>query len=384
VSRSVPVAWLQLTSEKPRFLAAVAGIAFAVILMLTQLGFQDALLSTSGMQFSNMRCDLALISPQYQSLLGTGSFPERRLYQALAFEGVQSVTAVYIAMVPWRNPIDQHERNILLMGFRPKGEVFDLSGIDEHVQLLRQENTALFDERGRPEFGPVAEIFRRDRRLPTEILGRRLEVVGLFRLGTSFAADGNVLVSDETFLRILPHREPGVVDLGLIRLRSGVSPALVLGQMSAALPADVKILAHQQLVDLEQTYWSENTPVGFVFGLGLLMSIVVGAIIVYQILYTDVSDHLQEYATLKAMGYRNTYLSFVVIQEALILAVLGFMPGLAISQGVYVISARATLLPLAMTLPRVAMVYALTVSMCIFSGLMAIRKLRSADPAEVF
>jgi len=105
---------------------------------------------------------------------------------------------------------------------------------------------------------------------------------------------------------------------------------------------------------------------------------------VYQILYTDVSDHLQEYATLKAMGYRNTYLSFIVIQEALILSVLGFMPGLAISQGVYVISARATLLPLAMTLPRVAMVYALTVSMCIFSGLMAIRKLRSADPAEVF
>jgi putative ABC transport system permease protein len=118
--------------------------------------------------------------------------------------------------------------------------------------------------------------------------------------------------------------------------------------------------------------------------LGLMMGLLVGAIIVYQILYTDVSDHLGEYATLKAMGYRDRYLFSVVIQESVILSVFGFLPGIGLSQIMYSYAASATLLPIHMTPGRTAAVYGLTVFMCVFSGLLAMRRLKHADPADIF
>lgn len=107
-------------------------------------------------------------------------------------------------------------------------------------------------------------------------------------------------------------------------------------------------------------------------------------IIVYQILFSDVSDHLQEYATLKAMGYTDGYLFKVVIQEAGILAVLGFVPGLLLCLGLYRLAGDATSLPIVMTWSRGVAVLGLTVGMCWFSGAMALRKVRAADPADVF
>ncbi len=114
------------------------------------------------------------------------------------------------------------------------------------------------------------------------------------------------------------------------------------------------------------------------------MGLVVGGVIVYQILFADVSEHLAEYATLKAMGYTNLRLSRVVLQEAVLLAALGFLPGLLISLALYRITAQATRLPLVMSPDRALAVFALTLGMCGIAALMALRKVRSADPAEVF
>ena len=114
------------------------------------------------------------------------------------------------------------------------------------------------------------------------------------------------------------------------------------------------------------------------------MGFVVGAIIVYQILFADVSDHLAEYATLKAMGYPNRYLFGVVFQEAIILSVLGYLPGMLISLGLYRLTADATKLPMQMTLSLGLSVVGLAILMCCVSGAIALRKIRSADPAEIF
>src|SRR4051794_15465614 len=113
------LAWRQLAHERRRLLAAIAGIAFAVILMLMQLGFEDALLSSAGLHLAHMSCDVALVSPQYEFLLSAKSFPEKRLYQALAVEGVRSVEAVYCGQGPWKNPWTRKERTIFLVGFPP-------------------------------------------------------------------------------------------------------------------------------------------------------------------------------------------------------------------------------------------------------------------------
>jgi putative ABC transport system permease protein len=349
-----------------------------------QLGFQDALLSSAGLHFAHMSCDLALVSPQYEFLLSSKSFPERRLYQALAVEGVRAVEPVYFGQAPWKNPGTRKERTIFMVGFAPRPGFFDLDGIDGKMGALRQGEQILFDAWSRPEYGPIGQELAAGRPVISEVAGRRVEVAGTFNLGTSFGVDGTILMSDRTFFGILPYRSREQVNVGLIQLKSGSDPHAVRDRLASVLGNDVQVVTHEGLVNLEQTFWSTNTPVGFVFNLGLAMGLFVGSIIVYQILYTDVSDHLREYATLKAMGYRDSYLFSVVIKESAILSLFGFIPGLGLSLLLYGFAGRATLLPLRMPAPRAAVVYALTLLMCVISGALAMRKLRQADPADIF
>jgi putative ABC transport system permease protein len=218
----------------------------------------------------------------------------------------------------------------------------------------------------------------------TEINGRDVSVVGLFELGTSFGIDGSIITSDLNFRRIFPERSASRIELGLIKLEQGADPALVQEQVRASIPGDVRVLTREQFIQHEVDYWASSTPIGYVFGLGVAMGLAVGVIVVYQILFSDVQDHLREYATLKAMGYSNQFLGRIVISEAVLLAIIGFIPGLAISLAVYVQASEATNLPMLMTPERGAQVLVLTICMCAGSGLLALRKLRSADPAEVF
>jgi len=380
----IALAWHQLAHERLRVAAAITGVAFAVILMLMQLGFEDALLNSAGLHFSHLACDLALVSPQYEFLLATKGFAERRLYQALAVDGVADVEPVYCGQAPWKNPWTRRERTILLIGFTPRPGYFELPGVDAKVGALREGDTALFDSRARPEFGDVGSALGAGRRVASEIAGRRVEIKGMFVLGTSFGIDGTVLMSDRTFFHVLPYRRREIVNVGLIKLKPGFDAERVRARLAQVLPNDVRVLTHAGLVGIEKDYWSANTPIGFVFQLGLLMGLFVGCIIVYQILYTDVSDHLGEYATLKAMGYRDSYLFSVVIQESVILSVFGFFPGFALSFLLYRFAGGATLLPLRMSISRATEVYGLTLIMCVISGVLAMRRVRRADPAEIF
>jgi putative ABC transport system permease protein len=380
----VPVARLQLTEEPLRLVAAVAGIAFAVILMLVQLGFEDALLTSAGIHLTSLNCDLVLVSPEYQYVLGTSHFSERHLYRAFALPEVASVDKIYLAPAPLKNPAHRSDRAILAIGLAPVRGVFNLPAVDQSVELLRDPDTALFDEHCRPEFGTLPADFRKGLPTEAEMAGRRLRIVGLFNLGTSFGVDGNIMMSDQEFLRVFPYRTSDEVDLGLVRLRPGSDVSAARARLEALIGPGVRVFTHTGMVEREKNYWATNTPVGVVFKVGLIMGLFVGLIIVYQILYADVTDHLKEYATLKAIGYRNYLLAWIVVQQAIILSILGFIPGLAISLGVYYLASSATLLPLEMTPRNVVAVYAFTFGMCALSGLLAARRLRSADPADIF
>jgi putative ABC transport system permease protein len=147
---------------------------------------------------------------------------------------------------------------------------------------------------------------------------------------------------------------------------------------------DTRIMTMEGFINFERVYWQRGTSIGFIFTLGTVMGFIVGIVIVYQILYTDVSDHMAEYATLKAMGYSNFYLSKVVIQEAIVLSVLGFIPGFLVGNGLYALTRNATRLPIEMTIERVIQVFILTLVMCTISGAISLRKVQSADPAEMF
>jgi len=382
--RRIPVAWRQLASERLRLAAAVAGITFASMLMLMQLGFREALLQSATLVHDRLDADLVLISPLYQYLVEATSFPDRRLVQALGAEGVEAVAPVYVTLAKWRNPETGRAFLVALIGFDITRPTLTMVDVRDHLGALALPDSVLVDAASRPDIGPVADWVRSGVPVVSEVNGRRVTVAGLFTLGTSFGVNGMIMTSDLNFVRMVPNRPLHMIDIGLIRLASGADPVQVRDHLRSVLPPDVRVLTRQEFADEEQAYWLNTSPVGFIFDLGTTMGLIVGAVIVYQILYTDISDHLPEYATLKAMGFSDRRLIGIVFHEAAILAVLGFLPGLLIAQGLYVMTRTQTNLPMLMTPARIIGVFALTVGMCMGSGALAARRLRSADPAEVF
>jgi len=384
IIRKIPLSWLQLVREKPRLLVALAGIGFADILMFMQLGFQAALFDSATQMHQNLRGDLMLMNPQARNLTYMDTFPRRRLYQVMSLTGVESADAVYLNFVDWKHPQTHRKSSILALGFDPEKSVLNLPEVNHNLETLKLPDTVLFDQASRGDYNTTIAQINQGKTVTTEIGDRKIDMVGLFKVGASFATDGNLIISDLNFLRIFPRRKAESVSLGLITLKPGSDPRTMAAALQAKLPDDVKILTKQEFIDFEKVYWQRNTPIGFIFSLGAMMGFIVGVIIVYQILYTDVADHIAEYATLKAMGYKNLYLLVVVFQEALILSVLGYIPGISLSVGLYALTRNATNLPLFMGSLRAIQVLVLTIVMCAISGAIAMRKLQSADPADIF
>jgi len=379
-----PLGWLQLHHDRGRFLVAIAGIAFADLLMFMQLGFQAALYDSNTRLDRAFRGDVVLISPKALNLQNLSTFPRRRLLQALDVPGVVDAQGLYIRTVNWRNPQTLRSATVQVLGFDPDADVLRLPEVRAQADRLKLPDTVLFDRGARGRYGEVIARIDLGEPVTSEIERRTIAVGGMFRLGASFGADATLMASDQTFLRMFPRAKAGSISVGLLTLAPGEPVAPVVRALRRHLPDDVQVLSHADYVQFEENYWRVASPVGFIFGLGTAMAFVVGVVIVYQVLSTDVNAHLQEYATFKAMGFRQRYLLLVVVEQALILAALGFIPGVLMPVWLYAVAAKATSLPIAMTLGRATTVFVLTLVMCLASGAIATRRLQAADPAELF
>lgn len=380
----LPLAWLQLKREASRLAVALAGIAFADILMFMQLGFRDSLYYSNVRFHNSLQGEIVLVNRQTSAILSMKRFSQKRLYQSLDLEDVESVHPIYVDYTSWKNPETGIPRNLLVIGINPQDDVLELPGLQQNLDKIQLPNVVLYDRSSRQEYGPIVAQFEQGDNVRAEVRNKLVKVGGLFTLGASFGADGNLITSDLNFLRIFVNRQPGLIDIGLIKLRPGADANLVAEQLRNYLDKDVKVFTKQEFVDFEKNFWASSTAIGFIFTLGTIMGFIVGTVIVYQILYTEVSDHLVEYATLKAIGYSHNYFLVVILQEALILAVLGYLPGFALALFLYQQARAATLLPIFMTTSRAVMVLLLTILMCSISGIIAVKKLKSADPADIF
>jgi putative ABC transport system permease protein len=378
------LAWRQLSEQKGHFTAALAGVAFAVTLMLGQIGLRDSLLTTATRLYSHLNADIVMTSWQYQFQQGAGVVAEKRFAQALAVPGVWSCMPLQIGWTALKNPSDYQEHQIVLLGLNPSDDVFRFEGQPVRFDALTERGTLLFDDQSRSMFGPIAAQARAAKRVEVQASERQAEVVGLFRLGPGFGTDGYVISSDFTYRILTAGIASPLPSLGLIRLRPGADADQVVKSLTAALPPDVRFVAMPEFIEQEKRYWLRVSPIGFVFTAGLLMGLIVGSVVVYQILYTDVSNHRAEYATMKAMGYRDIQLALLVMRQAVLMSVLGFIPGALMADAIYIITRNATLLPLEMNLERSSQVYLLTLLMCAGSGAFAMLALRKADPAEIF
>lgn len=371
LQRRTPLGWLQLNHQKSRLLVALSGIAFADILMFMQLGFQNALYDSNTRLNRVLQTDIVLVSPKARNMQNLSTFSRRRLYQASSISGVKSAQGLYVSLITWKNPQTRRETSIQVLGVNPEQPAFGLPEVNQQLDKIKLPDNYLFDKGSKGEYQKAIAQIEQGKTVTTEIENRTITINGLFKLGTSFGADGNLITSDQNFLRLFPGRQAASINLGLVYLEPGYDPQQVVTALRAYLPNDVKVMTHREFIQFEENYWQTESPIGFIFGLGVSMGFIVGIIIVYQVLSTDVNAHLKEYATFKAMGYRNLYLLGVIFEEALILAFLGFIPGTIVPLGLYHLTRKATNLPIYMTLTRAFVVLMLTIIMCVISGAIA-------------
>ena len=197
------------------------------------------------------------------------------------------------------------------------------------------------------------------------------------------SADGAIITSDLNYSQLL-NQPLEKVHMGIVKLLPGVDPEAIIQQVSPHLSPDVKLITLPEFIRLEKEFVAQSTPIGFIFNMGTVIGCVFGGIIVYQILYTQISDSLHIYATFKAIGYGNSFLVNLVLQQAFLMSIIGYIPGFSFGIYLYNFVQDSTRLPMIMTVSRALMVMMMTMVMCSLAGLLAMNKLRSADPAELF
>jgi putative ABC transport system permease protein len=373
----IPLAWRTLTHNKRRLGLSLAGIGFVVLLMFMEVGFNHGALDTQIILYQKFNADLVMTSaartPDYPQ-----RFPRARLYQACSCPAVKSVIPLYIrSAATWVDPDTGAVHPIRVIGFDARTEA--LSDYQLPNPALRKPGTALFDIRSRDVYGRSA---------PGTIVpigGRSVQLVGQFTLGSDLETDGNLLVDESTYFAIFgPEDDPASVDFGLIQLAPGSDTTQALADIRKVMGEGVRILPRNDFAASVKQYWQEYTPTGFLFQVGVFVGLIIGVIVCYQILFTEISANLMPFAVLKGMGYRNRFLIKVVLQQAAFLAIMGFLCGLLGAMLLYRFLEWGTGLVMLLPVLRAANILILTLAMCLIAGAMAIGKVIKADPADCF
>ena len=369
--------------KKSRTAVAAAGIGFAILVIFVQLGFYGSVINTALAVSARFDADVVLISPRFAYLGSTGTIPAARLYQAQALPEVVGTTPIYFRYADWRDPATATNCRLFAIGF-PLAADSDrspllLRGVDEQLAQLRPSNTLLLDQLTREKCGPAGAGENN-----VEVRNRAASVVGHFSMGVGFLADGATLMSDDTFSRFFNNHPLDKPHVGLIRLAPDADAEEVAASLRKTLPKDVRVITRDHLDALQTRHWVENTAVGDIFGMGALAGFIVGVVILFQILSTDIRNHLPLYATLRAMGYSQRKLARYVLEQSWIYALLGFGPALVLSLMVFPAIHGATNLPIFITPSLVIGILALSLVMCSVSALISARRLGRADPAELF
>ena len=410
-----PLAWKNLTHNRVRTAIGVAGVGFAVILIFMQMGFKGAIRKTATQIYDSIDFDLLLRSPAYLHLTEPRSFPRSRLHQAASLAEVTHVRPFYLGLSEWQAPVLHGKtlanasqtaqdragqwRGIITMGTDPNDPVFLNEDIRQAASKLSDARFVIVDDKSKAEYGPARgdKFGDADMGVETSLGPNRVQIVGMFHLGTGMASNGACLTNPEGYVRACPWQSIDEINFGLLKLRDPSSAEVVKKQLqqiygiptqantAAALTnTDVEILTRAEVNAVEEYRWVVDTPLGQIFTLGVWVAVFVGIAIVYQVLSTDIANMMGEYATLKAMGYSNRYLTNVVLQQSVLLALVGYLPSLVVAYCLYWFVERQSGMPMAMTPQIMLTVLLLAIAICVISGMAALRKLYQADPADLF
>lgn len=379
----LPIGWLQLTHSRTRFAAALAGVAFANVLVFVQLGIMNSMATATMKPYGFFSADIMISASDSNAIAEGGNVARQWLFQALADPEVESGTGIYIANVNWARK--EKTLGLTTFGIDPTLPEFLSDVMASKSSTLQLQNAGILDmfSRGLPR--EEAAAIRPQSPVSFEVSGKTLTLYDTFQGGGGFGGDGFMMVSDQTFLTLFPARQSSAPDHILLKTVPGADAEKVAARLRDLVSdKTLRVRTYAQAAADDLNYQQTKRPTGIIFGFGVIIGILVGIVIVYQVLSTDVADHLSEYATFKAMGYRQRFFLGIVFEEALILAVLGFVPGVAVATGLLAGMKAATTLPLAMTVEMALMVFIGTLAACSVSGAIATRRLAAADPADLF
>jgi putative ABC transport system permease protein len=371
------VAWQNIVQNPKRTLAAVAGISFSILLVFMQLGFLQGARKAAATLFECFSFDLAVVSERYKYMGAPDMFDSMRLKQALSLPGVASADNLNIARGEWKDPDTELISELLIFGFPENLEFIQQQRIRSGMPSLDSKNAVMADLYSHADFGDLS-IGRE-----AEINHKKVTIGEQFTMGVTLFADGCVIVNGDTFFRLVP-RNRRLINAGFLKLQSGTDPLLIKKRLHSMLPDDVVVYTREEIIEQEQDYFVKVKPVGIIFQTGVLVAFVVGVVILFQVLNTDITSRLDEYATLKAMGFGSRFIYGVGIQQALIYALAGYFPALVISAGVYRVVHLLSRMPMDITLSLATLVLMLSLSMCALSSILGLQKVRRTDPAELF
>lgn len=378
------LAWKQLFYERSKTLTALLGVMFACVLVFMQLGFRDSLFRSAANLPRHLRGDIFVMHQQNNAIWQGYPFSKSHLARLYGHPAVDRVSSVLMSPGRWKNPVTKDIHTVLVLGINPHEHVIEGLDPSKCSSLLNQRHTIIFDALSKPEFGPIGELLKTQNNIPVEINDRQARVVSTWNMGASFAATGNAVTSCANFYHLFPSTPDDITHIGVLKLKAGYPITQVQRELEELLSPTVRLLQYEELIQHEENYWRRRTSIGFTFGMGVVIGLIVGMVIVYQILFTDVKNRIAEYATLRAMGYSQRYLSYVVIASALWLAVLGFLPGVLAARGLYYLTESVTRLPMVLPMSTIFSVWLLIFGMCALSGLLAVRQLKNTDPAGLF
>ncbi|MBV9150615.1 MAG: FtsX-like permease family protein [Alphaproteobacteria bacterium] len=372
------IAWRILAHQKGRTALALGGIFIAILLIFVELGFFIAVPQGGMLIYDHMRFDLLMASNKYIFQGQSWQFPRQRLDEVGRNAGVAQINPVYFGGAKWQDPSGGLRIDISVIGFDPKAKLFAGADGDSQIAILERPDTVLVDSQTRPIFGPLQPG------RVVDVNGRRITIGGEYVLGTGFLGLGIALASEANFFRIFPNRPPQTVSFGLVTLKPGADPDAVARELRAALPNDTRVFTRPELAAHEVSFWTTRTGTGLIFGSGLIVAFIVGIMVLYQTLATQITRQLPQFATLKAIGYSNGFLNGIVLIEAVLVMLIAFVPALAAALGIYSVVRAQTLLPVNLTALELGGVFAVTLAMAVISALLSVGRLRRADPAEVF
>ena len=383
-----PLAWKNLTHDGRRLAVAVSGVGFAVVLIFVELGFMNALLESTVQVLRNLNGQLVIVSAAKYAMPAPEQFDLLRVRQSQGVAGVRAAFPVYLETSGVLRNVGARGYPIRVLAFDLDQEVVKLGSMKPQSAEVWSPRVALADRANRSKYGIPGEQ-QELAEYRAELNGQQIRLVGQFQLGIDFANDGNLVMTPENFAQFFPLRAAGQdplsrVDLAVVQVEADADPLAVQERLRTTLGADVDVLTRDELVRREMNFWRTSAPVGYIFLVGVYMGFVVGVIICYQIIYSDIADHMKEFATLKAMGYTNSYFVYLVLRQSLYLSWMGFAPGVALSFLCYQAMSALTGLTMYMSVGVALAVLLVTMLMCVVSGLLAVRKLLSLDPAELF